>query len=153
MLKKSLVAVLFSFIMALGLGTSVFAENTNEAVKYDVTNEMTPEIAEAIAEVNETNEKIYEEINKAVAKSEKMYAKFLEEKSKHQDEAKQAKLTEDYEGKSDKLISNLKVKTEKMTLKGIEKAEKAGLSVEIEWVLIKFADREELIDPMVVVGW
>ncbi|ANU09763.1 hypothetical protein A1A1_05502 [Planococcus antarcticus DSM 14505] len=153
MLKKSVIAVLFSVVMALGLGTSVFAESNNEAVKYDVTNEMTPEVAKAIAEVNKTNEKIYEEINKAVDKSEKMYAKYQDEKSKHQDVAKQALLTKEYEEKSAKLISELKVKTESMTLKGIEKAEKAGLIMEIEWVLIEFADREELIDPMVVVGW
>lgn len=153
MLKKSLIAVLFSFIMALGLGTSVFAENNNEAVKYEVTNEMTPEIAKAITEVNKTNEKIYEEINKAVAKSEKMYAKYLQDKSKHQGKAKLAKLTKEYEKKSDKLISDLKVKTEKMTLKGIKKAEKSGLVVEIEFVEINFADRTELIDPILVVGW
>lgn len=153
MFKKSLIAVLFSLIMALGMGTSVFAESNNEAMKYDITNEMTPEIAKAITEVNKTNDKIYAEINKAVDKSEKMYAKYEEQKSKHQDPAKLDKLTDDYKKKSDKLIDDLKEKTEKMTFKGIEKAEKAGLRMEIEWVLIKFADREELIDPMVVVGW
>lgn len=153
MLKKSLIAVLFSLIMALVMGTNVFAESNNEAIKYDVTNEMTPEIAKAITEVNKTNDKIYAEINKAVDKSEKMYAKYQEQKSKNPDPAKLAQLTKDYEKKSDKLINNLKEKTEKMTLKGIKKAEKAGLKVEIEFVPIKFPDRTELIDPIVVVGW
>lgn len=153
MFKKSLIAVLFSLIMALGMGTSVFAESNNEAMKYEITNEMTPEIAKAITEVNKTNDKIYAEINKAVDKSEKMYAKYKEQKSKHQDPAKLAKLTEDYKKQSDKLINDLKEKTEKMTLKGIEKAEKAGLEVKIEFVSIEFADRTELIDPILVVGW
>ncbi|WP_142826795.1 hypothetical protein [Planococcus soli] len=153
MLKKSLIAVLFSLIMALGMGTSVFAESNNEAIDYEITNEMTPEVAKAITEVNKTNDKIYAEINKAVDKSEKMYAKYQEQKSKHQDPAKLDKLTKDYEKKSAKLISDLKVKTEKMTLKGIEKAEKAGLDVAIEFVPIEFADRTELIDPIVVIAW
>lgn len=153
MFKKSLIAVLFSFIMTLGMGTSVFAESNNEGVKYEITNEMTPEIAKAITEVNKTNEKIYEEINKAVDKSEKMHAKYQEQKSKHSGLAKQAQLTKEYEKKSNKLISELKAKTEKMTLKGIEKAEKAGLKVEIVLVPIEFAHGTELIDPILVVGW
>lgn len=153
MLKKSLIAVLFTFIMAMGLGTGALAESNNEAVTYEVTNEMTPEIAKAITEVNKTNDKIYSEINKAVDKSGEMYAKYQEQKSKQQDPAKQAKLTKDYEKKSDKLVSDLKEKTEKMTLNGIEKAEKAGLRVKIELVEIEFADRTELIDPILVVGW
>ena len=153
MFKKSLIAVLFSLIMAMVLGTSAFAANNGDVAKYDAATEMTPEIASAVAEVNETNEKIYAEIEKAVAESEKMYNKYLEQKAKHTNSEKQAKLTADYEKKSDKLIANLKTKTEKMTLKGIEKAQKAGLVVAIEWVPIKFADRTELIDPILVVGW
>lgn len=153
MLKKSLIAVLFSFIMVLGMGMNVFAESNNEALKYEVTNEMTPEIAKAITEVNKTNDKIYDEINKAVEKSEKMYAKYQKDKSKYKDAAKQAKLTKEYEKKSAKLINDLKEKTEKMTLKGIGKAEKSGLIVAIEFVPIEFADRTELIDPIVVIAW
>lgn len=153
MFKKSLIAVLFSFIMAIVLGTSAFAVDNGEVLKADVATEMTPEIASALSEVNKTNDKIYAEIGKAVIESEKMYNKYLEQKAKHANPEKQAKLTADYKKKSDKLIANLKIKTEKMTLKGIEKAEKAGLEVAIEWVPIKFADRTELIDPIVVVSW
>ena len=153
MFKKSLIAVLFSFIMAMVLGTSVFAADNGEVVKVDPATEMTPEIASALSEVNKINDKIYAEIDKAVIKSEKMYNKHLEQKAKQTNPEKQAKLNADYQKKSDKLIADLKIKTEKMTLKGIEKAEKAGLKVAIEWVPIEFADRTELIDPIVVVSW
>ena len=153
MFKKSLIAVLFSFIMAMVLGTSVFAADNGEVVKVDVAKEMTPEIASALLEVNKTNDKIYAEIEKAVIESEKMYNKYLEQKAKQVNPEKLAKLNADYKKKSDKLIADLKIKTEKMTLKGIEKAEKAGLVVAIEWVPIKFADRIEMIDPIVVIAW
>ena len=153
MLKKSLIAVLFSLIMALGLGTSAFATEDIHPVKYNNIEEVTPEIAKALAEVEKTNAKIFAEIEKAVVKYEKMNSKFQEQKSKHKDPVKLAEITEEYESKTNKLITDLKIKTESMTLKGIEKAEKAGLVMKIELVLVKFADREELIDPMVVVGW
>ncbi|MGH2316568.1 hypothetical protein ACRC6Q_02315 [Planococcus sp. SE5232] len=153
MFKKSLVAVLFSLIMAMVLGTSAFAAEDFQPIKYYNAEEVTPEIAKALIEVEETNAKIFNEIEKAVVKYEKMHDKYNEELIKHQDSAKQAKLTANYEKKSDELISQLKVKTEKMTLKGIEKAEKAGLVVEMYFVDVKFADRTEAIDPILVVGW
>lgn len=153
MFKKSLIAVLFSFIMAMVLGTSVFAADNGEVVKVDAATEMTPEIASALSEVNKINDKIYAEIDKAVAKSEKMHTKFLEQQAKQTDPAKQAKLKADYDKKYEKLIADLKTKAEKMTLKGIEKAEKAGLVVEIEFVEVSFPKGPESIDPILVVGW
>ena len=153
MFKKSLIAVLFSFIMAMVLGTSAFAVNNGEVLKADVTTEMTPEIASALLEVESTNAKIHTEIDKAVAKSEKMHTKFLEQQAKQTDPTKQAKLKADYDKKYEKLIADLKAKAEKMTLKGIEKAEKAGLVVEIELVEVSFPKGPELIDPILVVGW
>lgn len=153
MFKKSLIAVLFSFIMAIVLGTSAFAVNNGEVLKADVTTEMTPEIASALSEVESTNAKIHAEIDKAVAKSEKMHTKFLEQQAKQTDPAKQAKLKADYDKKYNELIADLKTKAEKMTLKGIEKAEKAGLIVAIELVEVPFPKGPEWIDPIVVIAW
>lgn len=153
MFKKSLIAVLFSFIMAMVLGASAFAADNGEVAKFDAAKETTPEIVAALLEVESTNAKIYVEIEKAVAKSEKMHTKFFEQQAKQTDPAKQAKLKADYDKKYDKLIADLKTKTEKMTLKGIEKAEKAGLIVAIELVEIPFPEGPEMIDPILVVGW
>lgn len=153
MFKKSLIAVLFSLIMAMVLGTSAFASSDFQTVEANNTEEMTPEVAKAIAEVEKTNTKIFAEIEKTVIKYEKLHEKYNEDLIKHQDSAKKAKLTAEYKEKSDKLIIQLKVKTEKMTLKGMEKAEKAGLSVKMYFETVEFSDRTDLIDPILVVGW
>ncbi|MDJ0330103.1 hypothetical protein [Planococcus sp. S3-L1] len=153
MFKKNLIAALFALLLVIGMGTTGFANNNVQSVEYGITEDMTPEIAKAIADVNSTNAKIYVEINKAIDKSEKMYAKYQKDISKQPNLVRQAELTKKYGERSDKLISDLKEQTEKMTLKGIEKAERAGLEVEIELVSITFADRTEKIDPIVVVSW
>ncbi|ALS77514.1 hypothetical protein ACQKDD_05210 [Planococcus kocurii] len=152
MFKKSVIAVLFSLMIAMVLGTSTFAQTNIQTVKYD-SEEVTPEIAKALAEVEKTNAKIFVEIEKTVIKYEKLYNRYNKDLIKHQNSSKQAKLTADYKKQSDKLISQLKVKTERMTIKGIEKAEKAGLIVEIYLETVEFSDRTELIDPILVVGW
>ena len=59
----------------------------------------------------------------------------------------------EYEEKITDLISKLDVKTQRMTQKGIEKAEKSGLVVEIEWIPVQFADRTAMIDPIRVMNW
>ncbi len=58
-----------------------------------------------------------------------------------------------YEEQITKLIVDLQVKAEKMTVKGMEKAAAAGLKVEMAYVDVQFGDRYALIDPIVVVSW
>ena len=153
MLKKSLIAVLFSFIMAMGLGTGVFAETDIPAVEYDTTKEMTPEIASVIESIEKANVKIYAEISKVQEKTNKMYSKYLEQLEKAKSEDEKAVLWEKYDTKINETISKLDLKTQSITQKEVEKASKAGVEVEIEWILVQFADREAWIDPMVGVGW
>lgn len=144
MLKKSLWAVLLSMVFALILGTSgAFAAEAT----------MSEDVAKALEEVEETNNKIYEEIEKAQQKSNELYTKKLEELGKETDAGKTAEIEAKYEEEIVKLISDLDLKTQQMTRDGIEKASEAGLLVEVEWILVQFADREAWIDPIKVMDW
>ena len=153
MFKKSLIAVLFSLIMAMVLGTSAFASNDIPAVQYDATKEMTPEVASVIKDIEKANLKIYAEISKVQEKTNDMYNKYLEQVEKTEDQNQQVILWNKYDKKVDDTISKLDLKTQSITKKEVEKALKAGVEVEVKWILVKFADREAWIDPMVGVGW
>ena len=153
MFKKSLVAVLFSLIMAMVLGTSAFAETNIPPVEYDTTKEMTPEIASIIKDLEKANVKIYAEIEKVQEKTNKMYSKYLEQVAKAENVEQEAALWKEYDTKVNDTISKLDLKTQNITNKEVGKALKAGVTVEIVWITVQFADREASIDPMVGVGW
>ncbi|WP_203340080.1 hypothetical protein [Planococcus beijingensis] len=153
MFKKSLIAVLFSFIMAMVLGTSVFAADNGEVVKVDAATEMTPEIASVIKDIEKANAKIYAEIAKTQEKTNMMYSKYLEQVKKTDNEKQKVILWEKYDMKVNETISKLDLKTQSITNKEVEKASEAGVKVEVKWILVKFADREALIDPLVAIGW
>lgn len=146
MLKKYSITALFSLILIFAAFTAGgFAETTEPA--------MSPETAEALAEVYKVNTNIYLEIAKVQAKTEMMYADYLAEVAKTNDAQKQAEAWNKYDVKVDAEIAKLFTKTETMTLKGIANAQAAGLKVEVELVLVQFADREAEIDPIKVIGW
>ena len=153
MFKKSLMAVLFSLIMAMVLGTNVFAASDIQTVTYDTTKEMTPEIASVIKDIEKANLKIYTEIYKVQEKTSEMHDKYLEQLKKTDNEEQKLILWEKYDTKINDTISKLDIKTQSITQKEVEKAFKAGVSVEVEWILVEFADRKAWIDPMVGVGW
>lgn len=144
MLKKSLWAVLLSVVFALVLGTSgAFAA---EATASEVAEK-------ALQEVEKSNNKIHEEIEKAQQKSHELHAKYQQDIAAETDKEKQAVISAKYEEKVTDLISKLDVKTQNITRKGVEKAEKAGLKVEIYWIPVQFADRTAMIDPIKVMDW
>ncbi|WKA54340.1 hypothetical protein [Planococcus shixiaomingii] len=142
MFKKSFVAALLSIILAVMAGTSAFAEEPKS-----------PEVEKALVKVEHTNAKIYDEVEKTQVKAQALYEKYLENLNKEQDAAKQEQLIAEYNKDIDALIAKLDEKTQNMTRKGVEKATEAGLTVEVKWVTYQFADREALIDPIMVVGW
>ncbi|MDN7242065.1 hypothetical protein QWY14_09660 [Planococcus sp. N028] len=142
MFKKSFVAALLSIILAVMAGTSAFAEEPKS-----------PEVEKALVKVEHTNAKIYDEVEKTQVKAQALYEKYLENLNKEQDAAKQEQLIAEYNKDIDALIAKLDEKTQNMTRKGVEKATEAGLTVEVKWVTYRFADREALIDPMVVISW
>lgn len=144
MLKKSLWAVICAMVFALVMGTSgAFAAETS----------MSKEIEEALHEVEKVNNKIYDEIEKAQQKSYELYDKYQKDLAKESDAEKKAGITAKYEERITDLISKLDVKTQDITRKGIEKARESGLTVEIEWIPVQFADRVALIDPIRVMNW
>ena len=146
MLKKYSITALFSLLLIftafMGGG---FAETTEPA--------MSPETATALAEVYKVNNEIYAEIAKVQVKAENMYADYLAEEASTTDAQKKAEAWNKYDVKVEAEIAELQMKTESMTDKGIEKAYAAGLSVEVEWINVKFADRERMIDPIKVMDW
>ncbi|MGM0896364.1 MAG: hypothetical protein ACQEV0_00615 [Bacillota bacterium] len=156
MFKKSFAAVIFSFIMILSMGTGAFAQSETiiETVPhYSIEENMSDEVKAAIEDINRTNTKIEAEIAKNQVKADQLYEEYLSKLGKEADSQKQEELTAKYEKQITKLITDLQVKAEKMTLKGMEKAEAAGIEAEIAFVDVKFGDRTALIDPIIVVSW
>ncbi|MGO1058673.1 hypothetical protein ACTL32_05990 [Planococcus sp. FY231025] len=143
MFKKSAIAALFSVILTVMLGTSAFAAEEG----------ISPEIAEALAEVEEVNAEIYAEIAEVQAEAEALYAKYLFAYANEADAEKRALLTAKYDEKVDALINKLDVKTQEMTRIGVEKATAAGVKVEVVWIPVQFADRVAMIDPIHVIDW
>lgn len=144
MMKKSLAAALLSMVFALILGTTgVFAA---EAA-------MSTDVEKALEEVTKTNDKIYKEIEKAQQESYEIYDTKVRDIEKEEDAKKIEMIESEYEEKITALIFKLDEKTQSMTRKGIEKAEKAGLTVEVEWISVQFADRVAMIDPIKVLSW
>lgn len=144
MLKKYSITALFSLLL-------IFTAFTGGGFAEEAT--MTEDIAKALHEIEETNNKIYEEIEKAQQKSHELYDKKLEDSGKETDAQKVAEIEEKYEQEIVKLISDLDQKTQEMTRDGIEKATEAGVIVEVEWILVQFADRQAWIDPIKVMDW
>lgn len=153
MFKKGLIVALLSVVMAMGVGINVLAEINVPPVEYDTTKEMTPEIAAIIESIEKANVKIYTEIDKVQGETNKMYMKYLEELEAAQNEGQKAALWEKYDSKINEKIKSLDLKTQSITIKEVEKAEVAGVTVEVVWITVQFADREAKIDPMVGVGW
>ncbi|WP_152602426.1 hypothetical protein [Planococcus sp. CAU13] len=143
-MQKSLLALLFSVIFALVLGTSG---------AFAAESEPDKETLSALENVEKTNAKILKEIEKAVEKSYDLYDVYQKDLARESDEKRQADLTAKYEEDITALISKLDIRTQDITRKGIGKAEKSGLTVEVELVPVQFADRIALIDPIKVIGW
>ncbi|QHJ70243.1 hypothetical protein [Planococcus halotolerans] len=146
MLKKYSITALFSLLLIFAAYTGGgFAETTEPA--------MSPETATALAEVYKVNNEIYAEIAKVQVKAENMYADYLAEAAKTTDAQKKAEAWNKYDVKVEAEIADLSSKTQAMTLKGMEKATAAGLTVEMEWIQVQFADRVRMIDPIKVMDW
>lgn len=143
MFKKSFIAVLLSVLLAVMVGTTAFAEESA----------MSPEIAQALNEVEQVNADIYEEIAKGQEKADKLYEDYLLAADKETDSEKVSDLKAKYEEKLTEIISQVDSKTREMTGEGVAEASEAGLIVEIEWIPVQFADRLALIDPIRVVSW
>jgi len=142
MFKKSFVAALCSIILAMMVSMPAFAQEPAN-----------PEVEKALVKIEQTNSKIYDEVEKTQAKAQTLYENYLKNLNKEQNAAKQAQLTAEYNENIDALIAKLDEKTQNMTRKGVEKATEAGVKVEVEWVLYQFADREAWIDPIIVIAW
>lgn len=146
MLKKYSITALFSLLL-------IFAAFTGGTFAEAIEPTMSPEIADALAQVIVVNDKIYVEISKVQNKAEKMHADYLAEVAKTTDTQKQVDAWEKYDVKVEQEITALQSKTEAMTLKGMEIATANRLVVEMEWIPVNFADRVRMIDPIKVVGW
>jgi len=144
MFKKSLIAAFVAVMVAMMVSTSAFAAEETA---------MSPEIAQALAEVENVNAAIYSEIAKAQEEAQKLYDQYRADYYAADDAETKAALTAKYDEEVTALIHALDMKTREMTRIGVENATAAGITVEIEWVPVQFPDRVALIDPLVVIGW
>ena len=146
MLKKSLVAVLFSLIMAMVLGTSAFAAE-------HVEQEETPEITAAIAAIEKVNEEIQDEIERVQEESKVLFGAYEKAAANVDHISEKNKLYSSYNKEVNALINELKATTREMTKTGMKNAREAGINTRPELVRVEFADRFAMIDPILVVGW
>lgn len=146
MLKKYSLTALFSLLLIFTAFTAGGFAQTEE-------QPMSPETAAALADVYKVNAEIYAEIAKVQVKAEKMFADYSAERAKITNAAKQAEAWDKYNSNMNAMIADLQLKTEAMTLKGMEQAEAAGLTVEMHYIYVEFADRTAWIDPIRVIDW
>ena len=146
MLKKSLVAVLFSFIMAIGLGTSVFAAE-------NVEQETTPEINEALAAIEKINSDITAEIKRVQGDAKILFDAYESAAEKVERVSEKNKLHSAYNKEVNALINELKATTREMTKTGMKNAREAGINTRPVLIRVEFEDRFAMIDPILVVGW
>ncbi|WP_409272690.1 hypothetical protein V1499_22330 [Neobacillus sp. SCS-31] len=139
MLQKVL-SIFFTAVLILGLGSPAFANEEKD-------------VAKAVSLIEKTNIEIYEKVEKAVEKADKLQAQYLVDIGKLQEGNTETheKLTQKYNEKLDKIISDIYKETLKMSDKTIAKAAEYGVIAECSWVLVRFADREVWIDPVRVV--
>ena len=146
MFKKSLIAVLFSVMMAMVLSTSAFAA-------VNVEQETTPEIDEALKNIQQINSDIEAEIARVQAKSKVLFAAYESAAGNVEHVSEKNKLYSAYNKEVNALINELKETTREMTKTGMKKAREAGINTRPDLIRVEFADRFAMIDPIVVVGW
>ena len=153
MFKKSLIAVLFSLIMAMVLGTSAFAANDFQTVESTNTEEVSPEIAKALADIELVNNEIEAKIAETQALSVLYFAAYQSKVEGVESISEKNKLYSAYNKKINAKINELKVTTRELTKEGMKAAREAGINTRPNLIRVEFADRFAMIDPMVVVGW
>lgn len=146
MFKKSLVAVLFSLIMAMVLGTSAFAAG-------GVDKEETPAITAAIDAIHQVNKDIEAEIKLVQDQSDVLFAAYEKAAATADHVSEKNKLYSSYNKEVNALINELKATTREMTKTGMKNAREAGINTRPELVRVEFADRFAMIDPIVVIAW
>ncbi|WP_227394933.1 hypothetical protein [Jeotgalibacillus aurantiacus] len=138
---KKFLTILFSAVLFFGLGTGAFASDTSSSDE-----------AKAYELIEKTNAKIADEIDKAVEKSDKLYADYLTSvEGLDASSEEYIKLTEKYNKQLDQIVDKVYNKTFDMTADAIEKAAELGVEAECEWILVRFGDRDVWIDPIRVV--
>ena len=150
MLKKSLIAVLFSLVMAMVLGTNVFAA---EGIEQEANQELTPEISAALDSIELINKNIYVEIGDVQEKSLALFTAYESSVKNVESISEKNKLYSAYNKEINAMINELKATTREMTKDGMKIAREAGINTRPELIRVEFTDRFAMIDPIVVVGW
>lgn len=150
---KKIFTILLTVSLFLGLSTSVFASSDEDYTKgiqlIELANLSIDEmIAQGVAEADELQGNYLIELGKVEAMLEsatddKQVAKLNEEKGK---------LNTKYNEKLDAIIERVYEETLQLSNETLAKAAEYGVMAECSWVLVKFADRSVLIDPLRIVG-
>ncbi|WP_417897820.1 hypothetical protein ABN702_16245 [Bacillus haimaensis] len=147
---KKIMSLIFTAILMLGISSPVFASEEKD-------------IAKALEMIEQTNLEIEKKIEKGVTKADKLYAEYLmdiqrleEDEKLENDLKKKEELSKEIEAKYNKKLDNIIAKvydeTLEMSAVTIKKAADLGVEAECSWVLVRFADRCVWIDPVRVVG-
>ncbi|MFC6040555.1 hypothetical protein ACFPYN_14100 [Paenisporosarcina macmurdoensis] len=150
---KKIFTILLTVSLFLGLSTSVFASSNEDYTKgiqlIELANLSIDEmIAQGVAEADELQGNFLIELGKVEAMLEsatddKQVAKLNEEKGK---------LNTKYNEKLDEIIERVYEETLQLSNETLAKAAEYGVMAECSWVLVEFADRSVLIDPLRIVG-
>ncbi|OZM56656.1 hypothetical protein CIB95_10550 [Lottiidibacillus patelloidae] len=135
---KKILVVMFSVLLMFTASNTAFA---GEVSNYQL----------ALQLIDQTNQDIDNKINKGVEKADKLQQEYLEA-IKTANESEIEELTAKYENELTKIIEGVFYETLKMSTKTIGEAYDLGVLAECSWKLVRFADREVLIDPITVIG-
>lgn len=128
---------LLGFVMALLISMSMFSGAAfAEEPGYD----------KVVIQIEKNDEKIHNEIEKAVAAADELKLKYEKELSKASKDNAEILLAE-YNMELDKIIDKLIEKTSDRTQRLIEDAAKQGIELEPVWVEIEIGGRTVLVDP------
>ena len=140
---KKIMALIFTAILMLGISSPVFASEEKD-------------IAKALEMIEQTNLEIEKKIEKAVSKSDKLYAEYLMDLQRLEEDGKlenNVKKKEEFNKTLDKIIAKVYDQTFEMSARTIEKAAKLGVEAECIMIKVTFGNKEVEIDPVRVVGY
>lgn len=149
--SKKLLRPVFSFFLAIPIFFSspaaVYAKNLEYNNSYD----------DVITLVNDANNLIQEEIDKAVAEADKITKEYnaalLAIDGQENYNLKSKKLEHDYNKALDKIENRLVKETSKISNKTIKSSSASGIEIKCQIIMVKLGNREVPVDPLIIIGY
>lgn len=149
--SKKILRPIFSFLLALPIffssATAVYAKSAECNNSYE----------NVVTIVNNANNLIDEEIDKAVTEADKVTEEYeaalLAIDGQENYNLKLKKLEHDYNKALDKIEKRLVKETSKISNKAIKSSSAYGIEIQCQIIMVKLGDREVPVDPLIIIGY